>query len=375
MACISSALIVGGGIAGMSAAIALARVGVRCDVVELADAPMGASIGISGRAAEALDALGVYDECHANGAVWSEGSTAGTLCDATGKVVSKGPPRPTWPGAKTPLGLYRPVLISALQAEATRLGVHVRRGLTTESVEEGADSVAVTLSNGERADYDLLIGADGIWSRSRTDVFTDAPKPVYAGQISIRWMAPGPAIQPEGWFMGPIGRMGFYHLPQGMIYVPAVLTAPEWTRPTKEQVYEMFKNLLDSYTAPSIVELRKRLTPESDLICRPFDWILVPEPWYRGRTLLVGDAAHATTAHMGMGGGMALEDAVVLGECIGEASTLKGALDAFVTRRFERVRTVVETSVALSHLEQENAPLSENIALLGAAFKTLAQPY
>ena len=64
MACVSKALIIGGGIAGLSAAIALSRVGVTCDVVELTGSPLGASLGVSGRAAEALDELGVYERCY-----------------------------------------------------------------------------------------------------------------------------------------------------------------------------------------------------------------------------------------------------------------------------------------------------------------------
>ena len=78
---------------------------------------------------------------------------------------------------------------------------------------------------------------------------------------------------------------------------------------------------------------------------------------------------------MGMGGGMAVEDAVVLGQCIAAAETLPEALDMFMTRRFERVKLVVETSVRLGQLEQENAPPSENVALLTKAFATIGEPY
>jgi len=144
---------------------------------------------------------------------------------------------------------------------------------------------------------------------------------------------------------------------------------------SQEEVHALFARLLDSYTAPAMVELRSRLTPDADLICRPFDWILLRDKWHRGRTLLIGDAAHATTAHMGMGGGMALEDAVVLAQCIAAAPTLSAAFDAFMARRFERVRTVVETSVALSQLEQAKAPASENVKLLTTAFAAIAEPY
>ena len=78
---------------------------------------------------------------------------------------------------------------------------------------------------------------------------------------------------------------------------------------------------------------------------------------------------------MGMGGGMALEDAVVLAHCVASAPTLDAAYAAFMERRFDRVQTVVESSVKLSQLEQANAPKSENVAVLTAALGALTQPY
>jgi 2-polyprenyl-6-methoxyphenol hydroxylase-like FAD-dependent oxidoreductase len=375
MACVSTALIVGGGIAGLSAALALGRVGVHCDVVEIADTPLGASLGVSGRAAEALEELGVYDECYDAGTPFTRDTTATSLMDAQGRLISAGPQRPDWPGAKTAIGIYRPILLQILADAGQRLGIKIQRGITAQAIEDCNGATSVTFSDGEKRQYDVVVGADGIGSRTRHLVFPDAPKPTYAGQISFRWMAPGPAIQGEGFYVGPVGRVGFYSLPQGMVYVPAIISAPEWVRRTDEEVSSIFTDLLDSYTAPAVVELRRRLTPDAELICKPFEWMLLPDPWHRARTILIGDAAHATTAHMGMGGGMALEDAVVLAQCIAAARTLGEAFDAFMERRFTRVRTVVETSVALSRLEQAKAPASENMTLLSSAFQTLAQPY
>ena len=122
------------------------------------------------------------------------------------------------------------------------------------------------------------------------------------------------------------------------------------------------------------MELRRRLTREANLICRPFEWVLVSDPWRDG-VLLIGDAAHATTAHMGMGGGMALEDSVVLGQCIATADSLPSAVGQFWARRVGRVRTVVETSVAISKGEQMGAPTSERMRLSKEAFAALAEPY
>ena len=376
MACISSVLIVGGSIAGMNAAIALAQAGVRVDVVELAQQPLGASLAFSGRAAMALVELGIYDEVRATGRPADSSSTATSIRNAaTGEIVNPGPQRPSWPGAVDAVGVYRPVFLEIAQREAERLGVRVRKGVTYESIDDGADDVDVTFTDGESARYDLLIGADGINSKTREIIFPDAPKPQYSGQLSIRWMAPGPQVQDEGWYASPLGRLGFYYLPQGMVYIPAVINVPEFRWFTDEEIRTTFTALLDSMAAHAIRELRSRLTETSELIGRPFHWILLPDPWYKGRTLLIGDAAHATSAHMGMGGGMALEDAVVLGQCIADAATLSEALATFMKRRFERVKLVVETSNKLGLLEQQKAPPSENVALLTKAFAALGEPY
>ena len=375
MACISRALIVGGGIAGLASAIALQKVGVRCDVVEIAFSHSGWSLGLSGRAVETLVELGIYDECCETGRSFDPGSTALTMSDATGKVISAGPQRPSWPGSKSTVGVYRPEFLRILNDAAERAGAAIRHGVTTETIETTDESSKVVFTDGTEGAYDLIVGADGISSSTRRLLFPEAGKPIYAGQMSIRWMAPGAPIPDEGWFISSLGRLGFYYLPGNVVYVAAVIDAPQGTWLEGEKLYDVYSRLLDSFTAPPVVELRRRLTPDSKILCRPFEWILVQAPWYKGRTLLIGDAAHATTAHMGMGGGMALEDAVVLGQCIAAAPTLQEALSQFMERRYDRVRSVVDTSVALSQLEQRKAPPSENVGLLTAALQSLAKPY
>lgn len=271
---------------------------------------------------------------------------------ADGTVLSAGPKRPPeWPGAKTAIGIYRPVLLKILADTAEKLGVKIQKGITAQTIQEGDDATLVTLSNGVQGHYNLVVGADGIGSATRAATFPDAPKPTYSGQLSFRWMSSGPRVEPEGWYHGEVGRLGFYHLPQDLVYMPAVVDAPERVRLDRTEAHALFTKLLDSYTAPAVVELRKRLTPNDDVLCRPFEWIFLTEPWHRGRTVLIGDAAHATTAHLGQGGGMALEDAVVLAQSVSSAETLEEAFEAFMARRYDRTRTVVETSVTLSRLE------------------------
>lgn len=375
MTCISSAFIVGGGLAGTSAAIALARAGVQCDVVDVADVPLGASIGISGRPAETLVELGIYDDALALSHVYETDTRKPTTSDAEGRLLSSGPKRPSWPGAVNGITIYRPILIELLERQALSLGANIRRGVTTHDIRFEGDGVQVTTTDGAERRYDLLVGADGLNSKTRAMLFPAAPKPAYAGQLSVRWMAPGPEIPDEGWFVSPLGRVGFYSLPQGMLYVGAIFDMPEQRRLSDDELYNLFAELLDSVSAPQIVELRKRLSPGAALIGRFFESLLMPPPWHHGQALLIGDAVHATTAHMGMGGGMALEDSVVLGQCVAAAATLPEALDAFMTRRYDRVRTVVETSRRISQLEQDKAPALESHKAMTDGFEALARPY
>ena len=372
----SRALIVGGGIAGLASAVALRQAGLEVDVAEIGDLrPVGAGIGLAGRAPNALDDLGVYEEVARTG---QPGLGAPAMHDAAGRALAVPSAPREIPGALEAIGAYRPALAEVLCARAAGLGARIETGLSVESVDDGADAAVVKMTDGDVRAYDLVIGADGINSKTRSLVFPDAPEPQYAGQMSIRWVFPSDPIDGEGWYIaGQLGRMAFYHQPYpNAIYAPMVINMPR-TRLSRQGAYDVVKELTDSYTAPPIVELRRHLTPGSELIARPFDWILMDRSsWFRGRTLLIGDAAHATTAHMGMGGGMALEDAVVLGQCVGAASSLQQAYETFVGRRYERVRTVVETSVALSKREQENLPPGpENARLMGQAMAILSQPY
>jgi 2-polyprenyl-6-methoxyphenol hydroxylase-like FAD-dependent oxidoreductase len=164
-------------------------------------------------------------------------------------------------------------------------------------------------------------------------------------------------------------------VPEGFTYVVSVLDRASWTKMGADEIHETMSRHLDSYSAPYVVELRRRLKPDSELICRPFEWLLVPQPWSRGCTLLIGDAAHATTAHMAMGGGMAIEDGAVLGQCVSESKSISEAIAAFTARRFGRCRKVVETSLALSRLEQSRATPAEIRAVAAPAFAALDTPY
>jgi 2-polyprenyl-6-methoxyphenol hydroxylase-like FAD-dependent oxidoreductase len=364
-------LIVGGGIAGLSAAIALGNRGMKTEIVEAGGEPLGAAIGVHGRAIDALGELGVLGACIDRATMLAIDAP---IRDSAGEPIVQ-QARRTGDAARPSFGIYRPTLLGILRNAAVKVGASIRYGVTIQSIRDEEDGTSVRLSDGTSRRCHLLIGADGIYSQVRASQFDDAPIPLYAGQYAIRWMAPGPPIDDPGWFLSPTGKLGGYFVPEGFTYVVSVLDRASWTRMGADETYETLSRHLDSYSAPYVVELRRRLKPDSGLICRPFEWLLVPQPWSRGRTLLIGDAAHATTAHMAMGGGMAIEDGVVLGQCVSDSKSISEAIGAFTARRFGRCRKVVETSLALSRLEQSRAVPAEIRAVAAPAFAALNTPY
>lgn len=110
-------------------------------------------------------------------------------------------------------------------------------------------------------------------------------------------------------------------------------------------------------------------------MARPLEAILIEDDWYRGRVLLIGDAAHSTTPHLASGAGMAVEDALVLVEELEKTADLNEGLEAFMTRRLPRGKLVVGNSLKLGEMEQSGAPTDEIGKLMGASLHAIAQPY
>jgi 2-polyprenyl-6-methoxyphenol hydroxylase-like FAD-dependent oxidoreductase len=116
------------------------------------------------------------------------------------------------------------------------------------------------------------------------------------------------------------------------------------------------------------------ITDESEVIYRPFETLLLPSPWYRGRVLLIGDAAHAMTAHVAQGAAMAIEDAIVLAEEVASGDPLPQALDRFMQRRYERCKALVEISSQLSQWERDQTPDADVEGLTRRSFEIAATP-
>ena len=203
--------------------------------------------------------------------------------------------------------------------------------------------------------------------------FGDSPGPVYTGQFIWRASAPRPPDVDE-YFMhvGPVSKVGLYPVSGDRLYLFLLQASPlEPTRPEGD-----LRALLRSELEPfggHVAEIAQRLDPGVDF--RGLKSVIVPAPWHRGRVLLIGDAAHATTPHIGYGLGIAVEDAIVLAELAGSGEGIAEILDVFTLRRFGRCRLVVENSRQLGEWEQ-NPPDDPSVygALMGQTLSALAQP-
>ena len=179
-------LIVGGGIAGLSAAIALGALGIKTEIVEADGEPLGAAIGVHGWAVDALGELGVLRACIDRATMLSIDVP---IRDADGNPLMQ-ESRRTGDTARPSFGIYRPTLLGILRDAAVNGGASIRYGVTIQSIRDEGDGTSVRLSDGTSGRYHLLIGADGINSQVRTMLFDDAPIPIYAGQYGFAGWRP-----------------------------------------------------------------------------------------------------------------------------------------------------------------------------------------
>lgn len=305
------AVIVGAGIGGLTAAVALQRRGWDVTVAERAPAlePVGAGLGLSPNALHALDAIGLGDEVRRFSAVQGHG---GLRRSGGGWLV-----RTDLGAVATRFGDPQLVALRAdvvgLLAGSLPAGV-LRTGVTVTGVDAGdADRRARVATSDGDLDADLVVAADGIGSRIRAILFPDSPGPRYSGFTTWRFVAPAlpegasRAEPAETWGRGEV--FGVLPLASGEVYCYASAPAPPGLRHDDEAAE--LKRRFGRWHDP-IPDLIGAISPDRVLHDDVY-WIAEPLPaLHRGRVAILGDAAHAMTPHLGQGACQAIEDAVVL---------------------------------------------------------------
>lgn len=367
-------LVVGGGIGGMSAMIQLIRDG---HDVELIDADpgwrvYGAGITITGPTLRAYRRLGLLDQLRARGAI-SKGSRVfrfdGTfLAELDEPALEEGLPATG--------GILRPVLHALMQERIAELRGAVRLGLTVDALTSDADGVDVRFSDGTDRRYDIVVGADGMNSRVRALAFSDAIQPIDTGQGCWRVSMRPPCPMDRGeFFLGGIGTAGITPCAPDAMYLWLLTPHAPGFWVEEERAHDQFRALLADFGG-SAGWVRDNMRDTDWINYRPLSAALQPGPWARGRIVLLGDAAHATTPHLASGAGMAVEGALVLAEELGDTGrSVEDSLLAYSERRYPRCRLVVESSVESGRLQLAGAPPEMISAHIGKSLHALAAEY
>jgi FAD-dependent urate hydroxylase len=349
-------LIVGGGIAGLTTAIALRRRGFGPELVEQAASwrTLGMGIVIQPNAMRLLRELDIASYLEQTGAAVRRFQ----FLNKSGEVLSEIDLTELWSGVGSGVAIERgelqKALLRSVDCARCRLGVAV----TSLSQREG--SVSIGFSDGGTADYDLAIGADGIGSTVRA-LAIGATTPRYCGQAAWRALAP---IRRKGadeiqFWLGDRSFFTTYPVSAERTYGCAYVAEPTSSHRPVDGRLARFRNCLATFGEPVQIFLNS-LERDDQIHCSPIEALELPE-WRKGRVLLIGDAAHASSPMMGQGGCMAVEDAAVLAKLLETSTTVDAALDAFSPRRRPRVDWVQAQSDALGRNLLAPAPMRDGI--------------
>jgi 2-polyprenyl-6-methoxyphenol hydroxylase-like FAD-dependent oxidoreductase len=365
-------LIVGGGIAGLTLAIALARAGRPAEVVDIREdwELAGWGVSLTGPTLRALRSLELLEPCVASGYAITEI----TNCAADGSVVGViSPPRLSGADQPAMVGILRPVFHNILRERALELATDLRLATTVVELEQQPDGALVRFNDGRSARYEVVVGADGVGSPLRALIGIDS-QPRFTGQVVWRAL-----VRRPGWastlhtFAGPVHNAGLIPISRDDAYV--FLTengsGPQRLEPDAD-LAETMRGHLAAFSGP-LGEVRERIVDPDTIVRRPIEVVLVDRPWHRGHAVIVGDAAHAPSPQLVSGAALAVEDALVLSELLAGSAEPPDALAAFSERRFERCRMVVESSVQIGEWERERR-FEELHGLQERCFRELAAP-
>lgn len=369
---VQKVLIVGGGVAGSAMAILLRQRDVKVDLVEVDPnwTEQGAGITITGPTLRAFRPLGILDHFFDFGAGWS----GGKVFDKAGNFLNEIKTFPLEDGTPATAGIHRADLHRLMTQKVRELGANVRLGLTVTHIEETTDHAAVTFSDGSSAAYDLIIGADGVFSALRQKLLPNSGQPQYTGQACWRLVADRPAGMDCSFiYMAENGKVGFNPISPTQMYMFLLEYAPSdpWREP--DTWAQTLYDLMDGYGG-IVPDVRARVMTNPSINYRPLKGGVVPRPWKAGHVVFIGDAVHGPTPHLASGAGMAAEDAVVLDLELQAHSDLQAALQAYEDRRYDRCEFIVSSSIRLGDMEVAGADPREHTEVMQRAIDALRQP-
>ncbi|WP_329015468.1 FAD-dependent monooxygenase [Streptomyces sp. NBC_00690] len=358
------AIVIGSGIGGLTAAVALHQRGWRTTVFERAQSlePVGAGISLAPNGQRALDVIGLGDGIREL-AAWQGG---GGLRNPRGRWLNRVDSAAFAERFGGPLVVIHRATLIDLIASGLPTGV-VRTASPAELIDPGVPGgqPAVVAVGADRLEAELVVAADGIHSSARQTLFPAHPAPAYSGFTTWRVLVPAleqPQEPHETW--GPGMLWGTQPLKDGSLYAYAAALAPRGERADDERA-ELLRRFGGWHEpVPQIIDA----TSPGGVLRSDVHHLIDPLPtFHRGRTALLGDAAHAMTPMLGQGGNQAVEDAVVLAHHLAPNGDLGSSLAAYSADRQPRTTAIVRKAARVARAQSlSSAPaVTVREALLG----------
>ena len=377
MTAVTKVAIAGSGVAGLAAAIQLAKAGISVDVFEVKPelGELGSGISLQGNALRVFDALGAWDDIRAAGYPF-EGLNLRAPGPGAPVVASLPDVKTGGPDYPSAMGMPRPALARILLEHAQRAGANVHFGVKVTAIDAQRDDGVEVFIDGEPAGtYDLLIGADGLHSAVRDLIGIDT-KPERTGMGIWRTFVSRPAEvdRSELYYGGPVYIAGYTPTGDDSMYAFLVEKAEDRSGVSDEDATRIMLEESRAYDGPWN-SIRADLEAGARANYTWFTKHIVPGAWNRGRVVIIGDAAHSCPPTIAQGAAQGLEDALVLTELLVERDAVDQMLwDEFHARRLPRATAVVEASVQLGQWQIDGNRDADAGGLIFGIAQKMAEP-
>lgn len=354
------ALIIGCGIAGPALALFLKRAGIEAEIYEARETPEGYALSLS------CNGLAVLQELGLDRATIAQGSliTRGVLSNGKGKRLGE---MALSSGALKSVFIKRVPLGMIISDEAERQGIKIIRGKKLQNIEITSEGgVLATFQDGSTVSGDLLVGGDGVHSRTR-QLIDPAARPIYTGLLNTGGYTSGVKISSEpetvhfmfckraffGYHVAPNGSIGWF------------VNWPQKEEPTREELEsttdeERRKYMLELFRADQ--PFIREIIGAAESVFPYFLTYALPTQsvsWHKGPIVLLGDAAHAISPSSGQGASMALEDAAILAKCLRDIPDLEHAFATYEHLRRERTTKMFEVGAKGDAGKHETRPTQQ----------------
>ena len=365
-------LVIGAGIGGLSAAIALREKGLDVDIIERDPEWSVYGVGIIQQAnvVRAVTELGVIDDYVSSGF----GFDHVKIFAPDGTEVAKVPTPSLADGYPANVGIGRPALQRVLGEKTRKVGANLRLGLTVSEMKDDGQHVHATFSDGTSGVYDGAIGADGVYSQIREMLFDDAPKPEFTGQSVWRYNFPRPKDVEGLWVYNGSPGVGLVPMGDDILYMYVTTAEPDNPRFEANTLADEMRKRIENHPSALIRDFASQIVDPEGVVYRPLEGVMIEGDWSKGRIALLGDAVHATTPHLGQGAGLAIEDALVVADELSRNSDVEASFRAYRDRRFKRCDYVVKSSLAICMGQLGKGPLIDNSKATAEMFEVIAEP-